>query len=159
MVAVVIAAAAIWPQVQAGYPQDSYWTLGWAGRAGVLAISAIGIAVFFAGIAVKTRVILRWKRQATTTAWALIDIAIGLLMFGVLFSISPQVFYSFYLLIFQGLPQQWVIDGLLDTDRLKMIAKMDPLGSLADHLAGITLWAVVPFTVWLHLRFWWRGGA
>jgi len=158
MIAVGLATAGIWPQIQAGYPQDSYWTLGWTGRAGVAAISACGIAGFFLVMARKTRIILNWKRQATSTAWALIDVAVGLLMFAVLYSTSPQVFYSFYRLIFPDLPQQWVIEGLLDTARLKMIAEMNPAGSLSDHLAGITLWAILPFTAWLHLRFWWRGG-
>lgn len=156
---VVISLSVLWGALRAGYPTDSYWTLRAGGRAAVAAISTVGIAATFLGLSWKTSRILRRKRGSTATAWALIDIALGLLIFAVVFSVSPQVFYSLYRVIIPGLPQQWVIDGLLDQDRLKMIAVVAPGGSLADHLAGIALWATVPFTAWLHLRFWWRGGA
>lgn len=156
--AIALAAAVIWPAIAAGYPQDSFWTLDTFGRIGVAAISGIGISLIFLALAMKSRIILRFRRGPTATAWALIDIAIGLLAYGVIFSLSPQIFYSFYRMIFANLPQQWVIDGVLDQDRLKMIAVMAPGGSLADHLAGVTLWAILPFTAWLHMRCWWRGG-
>lgn len=158
ILAIALAAAVIWPAIAAGYPQDSFWTLDTFGRIGVATISGIGISLIFLALALKSRIILRFRRGPTATAWALIDIAIGLLACGVIFSLSPQVFYSFYRMIFANLPQQWVIDGVLDQDRLKMIAVMAPGGSLADHLAGVTLWAILPFTAWLHMRCWWRGG-
>jgi len=156
--AIALAAAVIWPDIAAGYPQDSFWTLDTFGRISVAAISGIGISLIFLALAMKSRLILRFRHGPTATAWALIDIAIGLLAYGVIFSLSPQIFYSFYRMIFANLPQQWVIDGVLDQDRLKMIAVMAPGGSLADHLAGVTLWAILPFTAWLHMRCWWRGG-
>lgn len=158
LIAVGLAAAAIWTPVLTLYPGDSFWTLGWGGRIGVLAISATGITLVFMGLTLKTRVILRIKNQATSMAWALIDVALGLGVFAVVFSTSPQAFYAFYRLIFADLPQQWVIDGLINVDRLREIALLGPDGSLADHLAGIALWAIVPFTLWLHRRHWWRGG-
>lgn len=158
ILAIALAAAVIWPAIAAGYPQDSFWTLDTFGRIGVATISGIGISLIFLALALKSRIILRFRRGPTATAWALIDIAIGLLAYGVIFSLSPQIFYSFYRMIFANLPQQWVIDGVLDQDRLKMIAVMAPGGSLADHLAGVTLWAILPFTAWLHMRCWWRGG-
>lgn len=158
MIGVGFAAAPLWPRVLAGYPSDSFWTLGWAGRAGVVAISGVGIAALFAVLTVKTRVILRVKQQATNTAWVLIDLALGLALFAVIYSVSPQVFYAFYRLIIPGLPQQWVIDGAFDVTRLAAIARIGAEGSLSDDLAGVTLWAIVPLTLWLHLRDWWRGG-
>lgn len=158
IVGVVISLPPLWDAIRAGYPTDSFWTLGVGGRLGVIALSAVGISATFLCLAWKTSLILRFRRGPTATAWALIDIAIGLFIFAVVFSVSPQAFYSFYRLIIPGLPQQWVIDGLLDQDRLKMIAIVTSGGSLADHLAGVALWATVPFTAWLHLRFWWRGG-
>lgn len=157
LLAVGLAAVHVWPQVRAGYPNDSFWTLNWYGRIGVVAISLVGCMLIFSVIAAKTRVIFRVKSQATNTAWLLIDLALGLALFAVVYSVSPQAFYSFYRLIIPGLPQQWVIDGWLNPDRLAQVAQLLPGGSLSDHLAGIMLWAIVPFTVWLHMRSWWRG--
>jgi hypothetical protein len=152
--AVCIAAANLWP---GEYPQDSFWTLSTSGRIGVVAISSIGIGLVFALLAWKTRRILRIKAQISATAWTLFDIAIGVVLFGVIHTVSPQIFYSFYRLIFPNLPNQWVIDAIWDADGLRAVATLAEGGTLADHLAGIVLWAIVPFTGWLHLRHWWRG--
>lgn len=155
-IAVTIAAA---PQlsIMSAYPDDSLWTLDLAGRAGVLAISGLGIAAMFILFALKTRVVLRLKHQVSGTAWALFDVALGLLFFGVIHTVSPQVFYTFYRFIFAGLPDQWVIDGWFDAGQLQTIAALAADGNLAGHLAGVTLWAIIPFTLWLHLHHWWRG--
>lgn len=157
MVAVCIAASDVQAAALAGYPSDSFWTLSWAGRAGVVAISTIGIAFIFLALAWKTKLILRIKTQISATAWFLFDLAAGWAIFGVIHTVSPQAFYTFYRLIFDALPNQWVIDTFFDSDRLQLIASLPANGSLADHLAGIALWAIIPFTTWLHLRHWWRG--
>jgi hypothetical protein len=154
---VIIAAANLWVPITKGYPNDSFWTLTAAGRIGVLSISTIGISFIFACLTWKTRLTLQIKSQASGSVWALFDIAFGLLIFGVVHTVSPQVFYSFYCLIFDTLPNQWVIDKLFDTVRLQAIAGLAPTGNLADHLAGVVLWAIAPFTIWLHMRDWWRG--
>ncbi|MEL6642198.1 MAG: hypothetical protein AAFP98_12975 [Pseudomonadota bacterium] len=158
LIAVGLIADNIWANVKANYPGDSFWTLGWGGRVGVLAISTIGITLIFLFLAWKTRIILRMTRQATGMAWMIIDVVLGLMFFAVVFSASPQVFYSFYRLIIPGLPQQWVIDGPINIERLGQIVTLAIDGHLADHLAGLAFWAIVPFTVWLHQRYWWRGG-
>lgn len=158
LLTVGLAAAQLWPAMQAGYPGDSYWTLGLTGRLGVAAISASGVTLLFALLTLKTRIILALKRQATGTAWAIIDMAAGLALFAVGFSAAPQVFYTFYRMIIPDLPQQWVIKGWVDWDRLSGIARLSSDAALADHTAGITLWSIIPFTLWLHLRHWWRGG-
>lgn len=154
---VVIAANSLHSAIVSGYPADSFWTLATGGRLGVVAISTLGLAGMFAGLAWKTRQILRIKTQISATAWMLFDIAAGCLIFGIIHTISPQAFYSFYRLIFSNLPNQWVIDTIFDTERLQTIAALPASGSMADHLAGVILWSIIPFTGWLHLRHWWRG--
>ncbi len=157
LITVGLAAANVWPQARTLYPGDSYWTLGWIGRIGVIAISGIGCTCIYLMLAAKSRLILRVKTQGTNTAWVVIDLAIGLGLFAVIYSVSPQIFYGFYRLIIPGLPQQVVIEGWIDPDRLRFIARMREGGSLSDHLAGICGWGIVPFTLWLHTRAWWRG--
>ena len=157
IVAVVIAADNLHSAILSTYPTDSFWTLATSGRLGVIAISTIGLGAMFAGLAWKTRRVLQIKTQVSATAWMLFDMAAGCLIFGIIHTISPQVFYSFYRLIFDGLPNQWVIDTLFDRARMQAIAALPANANMADHLAGVILWAVVPFTGWLHLRHWWRG--
>ena len=152
LLAVGLAAGQIWPRIAAGYPGDSYWTLTWVGHAGVVAISLVGIAAFFLALAAKTRLLWRITSDGPGVVGILCDSLVGLAAYAVIFSLSPQAFYGFYRLIIPGLPSQWVIKSLLDTDRLAMVARLAPDGRLADHLAGITLWAIIPFTVWLHMR-------
>ena len=157
LIAVCLASASVQSAILIGYPTDSFWTLDSFGRSGVIAISSIGILAIFLALAWKTRLTLGVKLQISGTAWLVFDIAIGWLIFGIIHTVSPQVFYTFYQFIFASLPNQWVIDTLLDADKLQSIAALSPTGTLADHLAGVALWAIVPFTVWLHLQHWWRG--
>lgn len=156
LLAVGLAASTIWPQVRAGYPGDSYWSLTWVGHAGVLTISIVGLALVFLASAAKTRVLLRVFGAANHILLALLDILLGLLAYAVVLSLSPQAYYSLYRLLFPGLPQQSVIKSWLDLDRLHLVARLDATGSLAEHLSGIGFWAVVPFTLWLHGRAWRR---
>lgn len=157
ILAVLIAVTHVQQATLAGYPTDSFWTLSLIGRTGVIAISAIGITLIFYGLAWKTAILLRLKSQVSATAWVIFDLAAGWLVFGVIYSVSPQIFYTFYRMIFDYLPNQWVIDTALDTEKLHMIAQLSASGNMSDHMAGVALWAILPFTAWLHLRDWWRG--
>ncbi len=128
------------------YTDDSLWTLGWGGRIGVVAISVIGLVGIFAALALKSRAFGRFS------PWMAIplDILAGLLIYlGVLW-LSPQVYYTFYQMIFTDLPVQIVIKSPVDPDRLHQILIPVKGGSLADHLASIGFWAVLPFTIWQH---------
>jgi hypothetical protein len=156
-VAVILATTNLWDAIAAGYPSDSYWTLKPGGRTGVLVISLTGITLMFYLFARKTQIVLRIKREVSGTAWALFDIAFGMLVFGVIHTVSPQIFYTFYRFIFTDLPNQWVIDSAFDATALQSIAALPVDGNLASHLAGITLWAIIPFTLWMHMQHWWRG--
>lgn len=143
-VMVIIALPSVF--LDTGYANDSLWTLGWGGRLGVIAISSLGLIAVFGAIAVKSK---RMARLPGLLAVPL-DIIAGLLIYSVAFWLSPQLFYSFYQIIFPDLPAQIVIKSPLDQDRLRTIIIPAQGGSLADHLAGVGFWAVIPFTLWLH---------
>lgn len=139
---VALLAFPLWPAILAGYPGDSFWTLGIGGRSGVVAISFGGFAALFAGCAVLLR------RVPVGPGWTCGAIAAGLLAYAIIYSVSPQVFYSFYRLIFPGLPTQWVIDGMLDFARLSAAIDLRTAASLSDDLAGVGFWALIPFVLW-----------
>ena len=138
------------PQILAalaeGYPNDSFWTLQTGGRAGVIAITVVGLATIFLLIALKSRLFQRWPSVISLP----VDMACGLLLFSLVFSLSPQVYYTLYQFIFDGLPSQVVVDSPFNFERVANVARLLPSGAVADHIAGLAFWAVLPFTLWAH---------
>lgn len=154
LIAVFLSSPALWQAAYAGYPQDSFFTLKTSGRAGVLAISVVSILIFFILLAAKSRSILRRTGTGSAIRFAgfLADCGLGLAIFGFLYSLSPQIYYTFYRLIIPGLPNQLVIKSVFDWERLHLVAGLDPDHMLARHLAGAVLLAIVPFTALIHSR-------
>ena len=148
MVAVVLAAPPIWHAAARGYPGDSLFTLSPAAIAGVVALSFGLIALFFLVMTWKS-VWLAKRAPAGRVVTAGLDVLAGLALFGLLHALSRQAYYAFYRAIIPDLPDQWVIR--LDWDRLAAISRLPADASLSQHLSGVTLWAVVPLTVWVHI--------
>jgi len=73
------------------------------------------------------------------------------LIFWLAISLAPQLYYSYYLLVFDALPIQWVLRGVPFSDFLHLMRVAD--GSLADHFTGAVLWMmlVVGWLRWLAL--------
>lgn len=154
-IAVALAAPNLWIAFQHGYPQDSFFTLSTFGRTGVLTISVISIALLFFILSIKTKWILQMAPSAVflRISVALLDCLVSMGLFGVFFSASPQIYYTFYRVLIPDLPQQIVIKSLYDLDKLILIAQLPVSGTLSQHLSGIVFWAIVPFTFWLHAKF------
>jgi hypothetical protein len=143
-IVVILALSSVF--LSSGYANDSLWTLGWGGRIGVVAISLIGLAGIFTVLAFKSRAL------GQSSPWVTIplDIIAGMLIYLLALWLSPQVFYTFYQTIFTDLPVQIVIKSPFDLNRLQQILIPVKDGSLANHLASIGFWAVLPFTIWQH---------
>jgi len=149
---VIISQPSLWQALYNGYPGDSFFTLKTGGRVGVLAISGLSILLFSFMLDQKSRWILR-KTSASLSSRVLsliADCALGLAVFGFLYSLSPQIYYTFYRVLIPGLPNQIVIQSLFDWERLHLIAGLPADGSLSHHLSGIVLLAIIPFTAWRH---------
>lgn len=144
---VAIGASTIWAQVAAGYPDDSFWSLGTGGRAGVVLISSLGYLIIFVCVG---RLAL-WTRNWSVLVALPISILMGASVFGLIYSLSPQVFYSLYQFIFPDLPVQIVIKHVLDFDKLIRVAQLSAGSPLADHLAGVGLWGTIVYITWLIL--------
>lgn len=126
-----------------GYPNDSFWDLGIGGRAGVVTISTVGLAMIFLGLAWKSR----FFRGLPVGVGLALDVLAGLLIYALVFSMSPQAYYTLYQMIFPDLPAQLVVRHVLNP-RLAEIALLEADSPMSHHLAGVALWAVVPFTLW-----------
>ncbi len=111
------------------YEGDSFFTLTPAGRTGLAALSAALAATVL------------WMAWRAGRAWgSFVGIVAGLVVFWLFAWVSPQVYYTYYMAIIEGLPLQLVVrapPGLRDiANLLSFTAKP----SLADHSAGVLGW-------------------
>lgn len=146
---VFVANPDLWQAAVAGYPRDSFWTLGTAGRLGVVAISASGIAVLYLAVARSGAGRPGHQRSA---AAILAQAASGIAAFLVLYALSPQVFYALYRILIPTLPAQIVIRSPLEPALLAEMLALSPAGSLSAHLAGVSFIALPLFVVLSNIR-------
>jgi len=135
----------LWAQSLAGYPNDSFWDLGTFGRTGVILISSLGLLALFLLIG-RIAIWLRGRMGGRGFVPALL---IGWGIYGLVYSLSPQAFYTLYQVIFPDLPAQIVVKHLVDFERLIRVARLSEGGSLSDHLAGVALWGIGIYVGWI----------
>ena len=148
--AVVLNSPGVWIALGAGYSGDSFATLSFFGKAGMLFISTCGLAGIYAICAAKSARILR--DQVSRPALVVLDVLLSIFIFGLIYAISPQIFYTFYQFIFSDLPNQNVLRLPLALRHFREAIALAPAGSLHNHLAGIGWLGLVPFTLWFHAR-------
>ncbi len=132
----------IWPQLVAGYPNDSFHTLQPFSAIGLCIVAAIGITMML--------LISRWQSRAIERIGKLqgrylllADIVIGFLLYWLILSLSPQFFYLYYWFVFDNLPQQWVVQRLLPwSDYLDLWLLLEN-ASIASHAAGMLGWILL----------------
>jgi len=150
MFAVVLNSPGIWIALGTGYSGDSFATLSTAGKAGVIVISAAGLAAIYAICGAKSRRVLR--DQHTRPALVVLDLIVSIGIFGLFYAISPQVFYTLYQFLIPDLPDQTVLRLPLAMEQFRNALALSPSGSMSQHLAGIGWLGIVPFTLWFHAR-------
>lgn len=140
-----------------GFAQDSLFTLQPWGQAGVVAIAA---GLMLAGAWLADRLARRICDPLLSLAPRLFRLAanLALTLAGTTLAwlLSPQIFYSYYRLIFPGLPSQWVIhwrDGLAAF--VEALA-LGPGASLAATATGVLFWGLAALTITLHAVQWRR---
>ena len=133
--------------------QDSFFTLSLAGRAGLALLSVLFLTLVFWVLGLKTRWLIS-RFNGGMGAWrgvpVTLDIALGWLIYLLLHRLSPQLYYLYYMTLFEGLPLQWVIGAEIDWQRLGSTILPGPKQRLADFLACTGFWAVPPYTLLLH---------
>ena len=151
----IASAPTLWLAILSGYPNDSFFDLSFFGRLGVLSISGTLIALFALFLIWKSRKLLAITSRKAGSVWLVlaVDCALGLALFGTLHALSPQAFYQFYHLIYSGLPHQIVVKTLFDYEGMMTFATLSTSGNLSQHLSGLVLLAIVPLTVFTHIRF------
>lgn len=118
-------------QLPEQYHQDSLFTLGTGGIAGVLAIAAV-----LTGLALLTTRLVARRRHWT------IRMIIAVFVFGLFEWLSPQIFYEFYRMIIDGLPRQWVIRPPTPQGLIELVSFRAP-ASLSSHGRGGLFWLLL----------------
>ena len=152
---VIASAPTLWAAALFGYQNDSFFDLSFFGRLGVLSISGTLITLFALFVVWKSRKVLAMASKRAISSWfvLVVDCVLGLAVFGTLHALSPQAFYQFYHLIYPGLPNQIVVKTLFDYEGMMTFAALSTSGNLSQHLSGLVLLAIVPLTVFTHIRF------
>lgn len=114
------------------YDGDSFLTLSLAGRIGLIALSALLSAIT---IWASWR-IGRGRRFATR-------ILTALAMLYLFTWLSPQVYYGYYLMIFDGLPLQIVIHAPPSPADVAGLLTFQANATLSDHSKGALGWLLI----------------
>lgn len=114
------------------YLEDSFFDLSPWGRVGLVCISAtLFFLTFFA-----TRVLLKNK-----PVWLRISGALAIFVLFVF--LSPQVYYMYYRILFEGLPLQWVIKPMqAPLEAMKYLVFQGPQ-NLSAHSQGLLGWILI----------------
>ena len=114
------------------YDGDSFFTLGIAGQVGLIVVS-VALAVLTLGI---TRLMTFYRPWILRPfIWAVLFISFVWL--------SPQVYYTYYRMIFEGLPAQSVIKAPPRPDALLELLTFTGQATLSAHSVGVLGWMML----------------
>ncbi len=133
--------------------QDSFFTLTPLGSAVLALLSLVFLSFVFWLLELKSSWLIAWLDgwNGLGRAWIItLDIFLGWLIYLLLHRLSPQLYYLYYMTLFDGLPLKWVIGAEYDLQRFSAIVLPGPKERLADFLACTGFWAVLSFTLLLH---------
>lgn len=156
----VLAAPSIWLQIFAFYDDDSLFTLEPFEIAGVLTISTVLILAFFWLSTVLLVPVFSRLDGSVAGRLVLVPPALALVwfLFALAHAVSPQIYYTYYRAILDGLPAQWVIKGWIDIETVMTAAQLPTDGSLSMHLTGLVIWTI-PVLVLATAALRWRPQA
>jgi hypothetical protein len=123
------------------YESDSFFTLTVWGRIGLVCLS-----VFFALVAVAVTRAMTWRRALP------IRVPIWAVLFILFVWASPQGYYTYYRLIFDGLPAQSVVGALPRPQQIAALLTFQHPASLSTHGVGLLGWAMLLAALWPHRR-------
>jgi hypothetical protein len=133
--------------------QDSFFTLSSMGSAGLALLSLSFLVLVFWVLGLKSKWMsdrLNGTAGAQRAIRITLDVAMGWLIFLLLHRLSPQLYYLYYMMLFDGLPMKWVVHADDEWLRLGATIIPGPKERLADFLACTGFWVVLPFTLMMH---------
>ena len=113
------------------YEDDSFFTLTTGGQIGLLILSA-SLALLTLWVA--------WRVMRRSSVFG--RLVTALVAFALFVWLSPQVYYTYYLMIFDGLPLQWVIGWPVLRDIVDLATFTGP-ANMSAHSQGLLFWVLV----------------
>ena len=114
------------------YVGDPFFSPTMAGRTGLIVLSLVLAASVVA-------VFIRSVSPLPT----LVRLLLALLVFWAFVWLSPQVYYLYYLMLFDGLPLQIVVQTPPGPSELAGLLSFTGIASLARHSQGVLGWALI----------------
>lgn len=114
------------------YGQDSFFTLSIPGQIGLACLSLV---LFAAVIGVS------WRLAKCRSMW--VRLGVPFLLFWLFVWVSPQVYYTYYRMIFDGLPAQWVIGVPPGLGHIIRLLTFTAQSNLSAHGQGILGWVAI----------------
>ena len=127
------------------YPNDSFYTLTTPEAIGLALITTTLLLLILIASWFATSFLI--KKYARSTAVLkisvlLFNLLLTVAVYQLCLSIAPQLFYTYYQFIFTDLPVQWVVKPIT-LERLIDRVSLTSGASIAQHLAGFTLWVLL----------------
>lgn len=119
------------------YDSDSFYTLTLWGRTGLLAVSFL---FALAAIALTRVMVLRKPVLLRVPIWAF--------LFILFVWASPQGYYTYYRMIFDGLPAQSVLGALPPPGQIIALLTFQHQTSLSAHSVGVLGWVMLIVALW-----------
>ena len=118
-------------------PADSIYTLSPLQIAGLLMWSMALIIIYFVIVCYKTRALSNLFQRLPSPIFLAADWVTSAILFLLLFGLSPQIYYLYYIMIIDGLPMQWVIGSSINFLQLVNLLSGANLHNYADFLSAI----------------------
>ena len=123
------------------YDGDSFYTLTFWGQIGLVCVSLL-----FAALALIMTRVMTWAKPIY------LRVPIWVVLFITFVWASPQGYYTYYRMIFDGLPAQSVLGPLPPPQELIGLLTFTQEGSLAAHSVGLLGWAMLAVALWPQRR-------
>jgi len=114
------------------YESDSFFTLSLGGQIGLAVLSALLFALMM-------YVARRWTKGRHIG----FRIGIALALFWAFVWLSPQIYYTYYLVIFDGLPLQVVVQRPPSAAKIFGLMCFAEESNLSAHSQGVLCWGMV----------------
>ena len=123
------------------YAQDSFFTLTTGGQIG-LALSSVNLS----GLSVLI------TRRLAKDRPLLLQPLIGLICFFIFVWLSPQVYYTYYIYLLEGLPWQVVVQHPPGPGHLFNLLTFQDRANLSHHSQGVLGWILIVAACWHNRR-------
>ena len=114
------------------YAHDSFHTLTLLGKLGLVSLSLVLTAAIMLGA---------WRAMARVSVIPRIGVAVSLFYFFVW--LSPQIYYGYYLILFDNLPLQIVIKAPPNPTQLIELLAFQGAATLSAHSLALLGWALI----------------